>query len=510
MINSNCQYCEDRLRAYLDGELAGEETELIRRHLTTCAACRVDLDRLSEVARLVGMLPAELEPPPHFSANLQLRLTGMRWHSVRLPRAARRSRLGRRFSLIAAGMAAATLAVMLGAPPRLGAQDLVGKVQESWRRLQSYSCRFVTVGLIHGQPRRFEQRQWFCKPNLFRLETNKHYPEAMYLESDRVTTYIPGARWQGKRVAITRPRRVREEGLPFPFGAEWPISPDITIDALVRELKTQEGGELIGTEEVLGKRCYQLKFHTQRHGDRLPTYYVVWVDQDTFLPLKAKIYRDTMNQTVSTTVDLQTNILMPADTFHFTPRLDTRQVFGEVDPFVFALGLAGARGAAFDSEPIAAARREMGKRAGLLPFVPLAPAALPEGYALLRVRSSSRNHWLDAYWIQDRTGAVIKLFEQPVRTAVPLGVEAGTLVSSGGPTPFRVRWREARQPARIQYLAWEFGGARLTLAAAGVSRVDALRLAASMAPIPEVRPGDGGVREARGREPAKPRDRGRS
>ena len=51
-----------------------------------------------------------------------------------------------------------------------------------------------------------------------------------------MTTFIPGARWRGKRLAIARPRHAREEGLPFPFGAEWPASYDITMDALVREL----------------------------------------------------------------------------------------------------------------------------------------------------------------------------------------------------------------------------------------------------------------------------------
>jgi outer membrane lipoprotein-sorting protein len=482
MTIGSCDYCEARLRGYLDDELASEEAERVRKHLADCAACRAELGRAAEVSRLLSTLPAELEPPPHFSANLQLRLAGMRGESARFMLAARRSRWGRRCSLIAVTMAAAALVLMLGAPPRLGAQDLVVKVQASWQRLQSYSCRFVTEGVVRGRPRRFEQRQWFRKPNLFRLETNKHYPEEMYLEVDRVTTYIPGAQWRGKRVAITRPRHAREEGLPFPFGAEWPISADITIDALVRELRAQEGGELLGSEEVLGKRCYELKFHTQRRGDRLPTYYVVWVDQETFLPLKAKIYHDTANQTVSTAVDLQTNILMPSDTFHFEPAPDTFQLFGEVEPFVFALGLAAARVPAFDTDPLGSVRREMQQRAALVPFVPLAPAVLPDGYVLVRVRVK-KGHWLDAHWVQNRTGAVIKLIEQPARMAFPLGVDAGRLISAGGHSSPRIRWREVLQPARIQYLAWDLGETRLSLAAAGVTRAEALRLAASIEPV---------------------------
>src|SRR5207245_1958694 len=132
---------------------------------------------------------------------------------------------------------------------------------------------------------------------------------------------------------------------------------DMSADARVRELPATQGGELLGTEAGLGKLCYALKFHTQRPGDRLPSHYVVWVDQESFLPLRVKTYHDTAHQTVSTAVDLRTNIMVPSETFHFEPAPDTFHVYGAVEPFVFALGLPRPRPAALAADPVRAGRR---------------------------------------------------------------------------------------------------------------------------------------------------------
>jgi outer membrane lipoprotein-sorting protein len=469
-----CIDIEPRLRSFLDGELTDSEAAEIRDHLDGCPSCRASLEAAKGVARLVGRLPGEIEPPPHFGADLQIRLA-----ALRAPKP--RPRWSRRYSLAGATLAGSLLALILGAPPRIGAQDLVGKVQASWQQLQSYSCRFVAEGIVRGRPRRFEQRQWFHKPNLFRLETNEHYPEQTYIEADRVTTFIPGARWHGERVAIVRPRRAREAGLPFPFGADWPTSYDVTMDALVHELKTQQDGELLGTEELLGKLCHMLKFRVQRPGERLPTHYIVWVDQESFLPLRVKQYRDTNNQTISTAIDLQTNVMTPLDTFHFRPTADTFTVYGEVEPFVFALPLDHPRPAAYDTDPLCAVRDEMQARAGRVPFVPLAPTYLPDGYGLVRVRAA-RDRWLDAYWLHPDTGAVIQLVEQAAGPSMPEQGEAsdGTSPDGAGRDP---RWHEVRRPFPIQYVDWTRGGIQLSLAAAGIEREQALRIAASLKPV---------------------------
>jgi outer membrane lipoprotein-sorting protein len=485
MTSRTCQFCEPRLRAFLDGELSTGETDRVRVHLSECEACRYKLEALTQLSRLLSVVPNEIEPPPHFTPNLQLRLAALRPGRAPAWSSARRPRWSRRYSLAGVTIAATVVALIVGAPPKIGAQDLVGKVQESWKRLQSYSCQFVTEGVVAGSPRRFEQRQWFRKPDLFRLETNKDYPEQVYMGRDTVTTVIPGGRWEGKRLTIIRPRHAREEGLPFPFGAEWPASYDITMDALVRELRSQQGGELLGTEVVAGRLCYGLKFSTRRPIDRVPTHYAVWIDQESFLPLKIKIYHNSANYRESTAVDLQTNVAVPSDTFRYEPDSGTFQVYGEAEPFVFTLGMTGPRPEQYRRDPAAAAEREMALRLGAIPFAPWSPDLIPPGYELVRVRAA-RGRWLDAYWMNNSTGSVIKLLEQPENfTAMQ---DEGQDVPLRAATRGTCRWRELRRPAPIQYLSWQQGQARLSLAAAGLSRGEALRMAASMKRVQPVMP----------------------
>jgi outer membrane lipoprotein-sorting protein len=478
----DCQYCEPRLRALLDGELSAEEVGRVRDHLADCTACQEELAAFAMVSDLLGAEPAEMEPPPHFGPNLQLRLASVRRNRVPLGFGWGRPRWSRRYSLAGVTIAGTVIALIVGAPPRLGAQDLVGRVQESWSRLQSYSCRFIAEGIVAGKPRRFVQQQWFRKPNLFRMETNEHYPESTIVAADRVTSVIPGANWHGKRLAITRPRHPREEGLPFPFGSEWPLAYDVTMDALVQALRSQQGGELLGTEEVQGRLCYVLKFHTQGPGSLRPKHYRVWVDRDTFLPLQVKTYLDTRHQTLSIATDLHTNVTLPSEMFSFAPSNDTFQVYGEVESFVFALPMDRPRSPEFEADPVGATRSEMSRRSKLLTYAPLSPSYLPDDYGLVRVRASAQSGWLDAHWLDEKTGMVIRLWEQREGRADGPSEEDGVLARIGD-TGKWARWREVRRPAPLQYLTWTQNGVLLRLAAAGIERDEALRLAASMSPV---------------------------
>jgi anti-sigma factor RsiW len=52
------QYYEERLSAYLDGELAPREQDAVERHLATCQECQWDLDTLQHTVQLMSELPA--------------------------------------------------------------------------------------------------------------------------------------------------------------------------------------------------------------------------------------------------------------------------------------------------------------------------------------------------------------------------------------------------------------------------------------------------------------------
>jgi outer membrane lipoprotein-sorting protein len=491
-----CGYIEARLRAHIDDALPRAEQMLITLHLESCARCRAERARMEAVIRELRALPEE-EPPPHLSVALQVRRAGLARsrgsggeRDAETSGTAYRERLGvRRLRYTAAAsLAVAVVALVLLTEPLIVAAELVGRVQESWARLQSYSCTFVTEGLYRGQARRFVQRQWFRKPNLFRLETSEHYAQTTYLEPSRVSVVIPGARWEGKPIAIVRPRHPKESDLPFPFGTAWPDTADITIDALVRQLQAQQGGEVLGTEAVLGKECYQLRFEARAPMVRRTTRYQMWIDRDTFLPLRVRAEIDADNHSVTEAVDLRVNDMLPADTFRYTAPSGTFTVRGDVEPFVFALGLEAARNRWFVQDPLGSAADEIAHLQERLPFRPLAPTYVPQGFRLLRVRSS-RGRWLDAYWIDGDDGRVIKLVQQVASAPDPPEVAGGRSLPPGRlGLGHEVVLASGRTPYRYDHIAWRQDGVLVLLATADLPRVEALRIARSLAPAEE-RPG---------------------
>ena len=53
---------QERLSAYLDGRLEGEERAMLDAHLTTCARCAAELSEILQVVRLLQALPAPALP----------------------------------------------------------------------------------------------------------------------------------------------------------------------------------------------------------------------------------------------------------------------------------------------------------------------------------------------------------------------------------------------------------------------------------------------------------------
>jgi len=58
----NCRQADERLSAYLDGELTPPEAEEVRRHLASCAACRAAFEQLQRTVQAVKDLPVVLAP----------------------------------------------------------------------------------------------------------------------------------------------------------------------------------------------------------------------------------------------------------------------------------------------------------------------------------------------------------------------------------------------------------------------------------------------------------------
>lgn len=69
----NCRYVSQRLSAYLDRELSGQEMMEVRDHLRTCSACDRELRQLSEVRRLLRSQASTTgaTPPPGLESKIK-------------------------------------------------------------------------------------------------------------------------------------------------------------------------------------------------------------------------------------------------------------------------------------------------------------------------------------------------------------------------------------------------------------------------------------------------------
>lgn len=66
---TECSYIEEKLSAYMDGELAAEDAGRVERHLAECGHCSALLADLKRTKELVGGLE-EVEPPPWLTRKI--------------------------------------------------------------------------------------------------------------------------------------------------------------------------------------------------------------------------------------------------------------------------------------------------------------------------------------------------------------------------------------------------------------------------------------------------------
>lgn len=58
----NCKYVQSRLSVYLDGEITGSDSLLIREHLSSCSECQNEFEQIKTVSHLLTGLPPVPEP----------------------------------------------------------------------------------------------------------------------------------------------------------------------------------------------------------------------------------------------------------------------------------------------------------------------------------------------------------------------------------------------------------------------------------------------------------------
>jgi anti-sigma factor RsiW len=98
----NCQFAQNRLSAYLDRELAGDQMMAVRAHIEVCTACQAEMEGLRAVKHGLRELPM-VEPRENLAADI-----------LRLARAERKQSAPVPFGfMVATSVAAAVLAVLL-------------------------------------------------------------------------------------------------------------------------------------------------------------------------------------------------------------------------------------------------------------------------------------------------------------------------------------------------------------------------------------------------------------
>jgi hypothetical protein len=65
----NCQDFEDKLTAYLDGELRGVELTRFEQHMSQCTLCAMLMENIQENIAIFQDIP-EIEPPPYLATKI--------------------------------------------------------------------------------------------------------------------------------------------------------------------------------------------------------------------------------------------------------------------------------------------------------------------------------------------------------------------------------------------------------------------------------------------------------
>ncbi len=76
----NCDYCKEKLSAYIDNELSSEERFLMEAHLKTCPSCAREAETLNQLGVLFGGMPEET-PSPAFVQMTVNKAAAIRRHS---------------------------------------------------------------------------------------------------------------------------------------------------------------------------------------------------------------------------------------------------------------------------------------------------------------------------------------------------------------------------------------------------------------------------------------------
>lgn len=243
-----------------------------------------------------------------------------------------------RFVLVALLLTALTPGVCLPAaacarPP--AAQTVVRRAVDSYRRLVDYQADLVLEVFLPGLEQRLEAKQWFKKPNLYRMEVVA--PEDM---RGQVTSFDGRTTWtycpltgevvvfRGSPVELTDEQ---EGALVGSF-----------VDALMRESEAS----LLGTAKLDGRDAYVLQIKARMAGETgtpEPAVQKLWIDRRMWLPTKMEVCDSRGRTRVSAALRaLEVNTGLTDEFFRFRAPPGSRMIEGAVGTTTLTLDEAQA------------------------------------------------------------------------------------------------------------------------------------------------------------------------
>ncbi|HZD60708.1 MAG TPA: outer membrane lipoprotein-sorting protein [Anaerolineae bacterium] len=186
------------------------------------------------------------------------------------------------------------------------AKDIATKIKEANSKIKSFTATVESTASFGNESQKMVMKQWVKSPNLMRMETEVPGMGQMLFVSD------------GKKAWSYEERSNTVTVFDFK-GEEVPETLENNEDfaKAITEFIAQNNIEVMGAQKIAGRDCYEIKLNPKEGSAAIFGKMKMWVDKETFMPLKIDIYED--EKLIASTVykDLKYNVDIPQDTFRF-------------------------------------------------------------------------------------------------------------------------------------------------------------------------------------------------
>ncbi|MDR7666367.1 outer membrane lipoprotein carrier protein LolA [Methanosarcina sp. Z-7115] len=188
----------------------------------------------------------------------------------------------------------------------LSAEEITSHILDKENSTQDFSHTMHTTSYIGEKTEEIEYKTMFKKPNMFKSISTKIGEQNQTVsvsDGKFLWIYIPDTNMVTKITLSKVPESTRNDYVN-----------------IIEEFLNDTNITLLGVENIDGRTTYLLETTPKEtDGDNKLTYKTkIWVDQETWMPLKSEIYNGTGNLTMKLEIrDLKVNTGIPDSEFKF-------------------------------------------------------------------------------------------------------------------------------------------------------------------------------------------------